>query len=805
MPKVLCIYLILLLFQPSVYAQVKEIYGTVSNQDSVPLIGAIIYSESRKDSTLSDTSGHFILQIPQEERYIYVKHPNAELKKINWKQKKLPLYLQITTDEVIAPVIIDADKANASGQFHIDAKIADILPSINQSVENVIKTELGVSASRNELSNKYSVRGGSFDENLVYVNGIEIHRPQLVRSGQQEGLSFINPKLVSNISFSSGGFESRYGGKMSSVLDVQYKKPHKKEISGSIGLLGGDLHYQGISKNGKFTHTSGIRYKSTKYILKSLPTKGDYKPIFSDLQSFLTYKISPEIELQTLSHLSFNQFQFNPTSGESKFGNLQELYSLHVSYEGQEKDKLRSAAEILTLRYRPQKRINLQFSLAAFAMQEFETLDIIGYYNLNELNTGLTGGNIGDSIAHIGYGSYMNHVRNKLQILALKAKQSGHFQAEKHQIYWGILYENLQINDHIDEWTLLDSAGYLNSPNPQYLELKENIKSQNHLQNHKITAYIQDKYRLNIRQNTGEIIAGLRAHYNTQSKQLKISPRLSLALTLSGKHDHTFRLSGGIYRQPPFYKELRTFSGSITPKKQDQSSIHCVLAHNFHFQAYGRNFKLYTELYYKYLNSIIPFEIDNIRIRYYPDQRTSGYTTGIDIKILGDFVPGIDSWFSLSLMKSKEKLTGSTNDYIPRPTDQRISANLFVQDYIPGYKQLKVHLNLIYGTGFPFGYPGNITQKALYRSTSYNRVDIGLSASLLPKKRTRKTPFFKHIHSLWLTAEVFNLLDTHNTVSYRWIKVVPNQSANAANVQNSFPIPIELTGRRFNIKLSLKI
>lgn len=795
------------------FSQSIKIYGNIKDETNKTVAFVNIFTEDNKFHDISDSLGRFAVKISDSYSFIYFQYLNDEPLKVKIPKNQGSIKMNITLGATnrIDDVIIEADKVNATGIISVEAKISEVLPSISGGIESLIKTELGVAGSRNELSSKYSVRGGSFDENLVYVNGIEIYRPQLIRSGQQEGLSFINPKMVSKAKFSSGGFEAKYGGKLSSVLDISYKHADKNEFSADASFLGGSLYYQRLSKNKKLSIISGLRYKSTRYLLNSLETTGDYNPRFLDFQTYLSYRINPKFDIRFLGNISDSKFNFIPKSDKTNFGNVEKLLSLDVFYTGQETDRFYSNTGALSFNFHPNKNLNYSVNLSAYSADESEKFDIIGFYNLNQLNNDIGSENAGDSTLNLGNGAYMQHARNYLLINGFQATHTAYYKKNNHYLNWGIIYKYDLINDKIDEWNLLDSASYSVPDNKTELTVDENIKSENkQLENNRFTAYIQDKYLIQDYLMQYEFIGGMRFHYNTLSDEFLWSPRVAIAAKSGGKNKSVFRFSSGIYYQPVFYREIRKFDGSISENKSAQKSIHFVLGHQFQFKALGRNFKLFTEIYYKKLNNIIPFEMDNIRVKYYANTRTSGYVKGIDTKLKGDFVPGIDSWFSLSFLKTEEKVNGIINNidssfYIPRPTDQRVTANLFVQDYLPGNKNFKAYLNFVFGTGFPFGEPRNIIYKAQYRSFSYQRVDLGASAVLIKENKTYQSKFLNYFKSVWLTVEVFNMLDINNTISYRWIHVVPNSSIAVNDINNNFPVPYNLTGRRFNLKLSVKI
>jgi len=804
--------ILILLFPVLVKAQAISIEGVVTDEKNKVIPFVNIFTSDSKYATSSDSEGVYKIEIPSYYKKLYFKQADAEVFIVDVPEDEdgeIVINVKLGSTNQIDVVVIQAEGLNSTGNVAIDSKISDILPSITGGIESLVKTELGVAASRSELSSKYSVRGGSFDENIVYVNGIEIYRPQLVRSGQQEGLSFINPKLVSEAKFSSGGFEARYGGKMSSVLDVIYKQPKEREISTTVSLLGASAHYQDVSKNGKFSHISGIRYKTTRYMLNTLETEGDYNPNFLDFQTYWTYNINSKFTINFLANISDNNFHFTPKSATTNFGSMQSFKSLYIAYIGQETDKFLSNTEAISLHYHPHDNLNFSYSFSAMQANESETFDVIGFYSLNELNKDIGSESAGDSVLSLGSGAFMRHARNYMDVISFSNMLSGYYKTDNHYFNWGFIYKNEQITDKIDEWNLRDSASYSIPVDENKLYVSENIKANNNVLKNVISAYVQDKLEYVSYKFEYELIGGVRASYSTFSEEFTVDPRFAIAAKSFNKNKHVFRFATGIYHQPIFYKEIRDFNGKIVSDLSSQKSTHFILGHNFRFNALGRNLKFFTELYYKDLKNIIPFEMDNVRVRYYADVRTSGYVAGIDTKLMGDFVPGVDSWFSMSVLKTQEVVNtvsngNDTSFYIARPTDQRFSANLFVQDFIPGNKNFKAHLNLVYGSSFPFGFPKEIETKGIARSNPYHRVDLGASAVIVKEGKKSSNKFLKNIKSLWLTVEVFNMLDINNTISYRWVHVVPNSSIAANNVKNQYPVPVNLTGRRFNLKLSMK-
>jgi len=704
-----------------------------------------------------------------------------------------------------------------------------VSPSTSSGVESLIKTLPGVS-SNDELSSEYSVRGGNFDENLVYVNGIEIYRPFLINSGQQEGLSFINPSLVSSIKFSAGGFGAEYGDKMSSVLDVQYLHPEHFGGSISASLLGADLSLHGISKNKKFTYLMGSRYKTNRYLLNSLETKGDYQPVFMDLQSLLTYQFNKKWKLSLLAYYSRNQYKVIPQDRQTDFGTVQQSLRFTVYFDGQEKDNYQVGETGLTLAYHPNKSTHLRFILSDFQTNESETYDIQGQYWIGQVESQSANKNQGEAIQTLGIGTFLKHARNFFNANVLSIEHRGSYLSEYQHLKWGFRYQYQQVDDQLREWQLNDSAGYSLPNPPEYpgdsiqsrkpLDLYYFASAHNQLKIHRFSAYVSDRWNLTLKNKSSlSLTVGSRFYYWDYAKEFLVSPRFNASYTPFGKPNMVLRFASGIYYQPPFYREMRDFSGHLNPNIRSQRSIQFILGSDYRFQMANRPFIFTTELYYKKLDHLIPYEVQDVRIQYYANQTAKGYAAGIDFKLYGEFVKGVDSWITLSLMKTAEDVAGdfyynyydqtgqlltSGNSsaavdsvkvepgYIPRPSDRRVNFTIFFQDYIPHHQQYKVHLRLLFGTGLPFGPPQSQRYTQTLRMPAYRRVDIGFSWNPLDKQVNR---FSAHtLKSMWISLEVFNLFQIYNTVSYNWIKDIYNQQ---------FAIPNYLTSRRINLKIAM--
>jgi hypothetical protein len=714
----------------------------------------------------------------------------------------------------LVEVSVSARQERATSFQSIDVSSLDLLPNTSGSIESIIKTLPGVS-SNNELSSQFSVRGGNYDENLVYVNDIEIYRPLLVRSGQQEGLSFINSDLISGIRFSAGGFDARYGDKMSSVLDITYKEPTEFKGSVSGSLLGGSAHLEGISKNKKLSILTGIRYKTTAYLLNSLETTGDYEPKFGDFQSLIRYKFSPKLEFSFLGNVGLNQYTFIPKTRDTEFGTSSTPLNLRIFYEGNEEDEFNTYLGAGTLHWKPDNNLNMKLIASGFTTRENESFDILGQYLINELDNTVGSDTYGDSIQNIGIGSFLNHARNYLEAYVYSLSYLGEFKRDNHLIKWGSRYEIQNVKDNISEWELIDSSGFSVPTGREQLELNNVIKSDYDVQNTRITAYIQDTWAYKLNDNEYYFTAGLRGTYLQLSDEFLVSPRVNFSFKPSWERDLMFHLSSGIYYQPPFYREMRNEDGVLNKILKAQRSVHLVAGGDYIFQAWDRPFKFTSELYLKYLDRLVPYKVDNVRLKYAGENLAKGYTVGIDFKINGEFVKDAESWVSLSFLRSREDIDGDfffiTDEnnirtriepgYYPRPTNQLMTFGLFFQDYLPNNPDYKVSLNFLYGSRLPYGGPTKGRFDNTYELPPYRRVDIGFS-KILKKEGValKKGNPFSHFRSVWLSAEIFNLFGINNTISYLWVRTVANQS----NVPEVFAVPNYLTSRRFNVKITAR-
>lgn len=819
MQKNLLLILISLIFTAEASSQdYALIYGSVKDSVGQPIDLANIAIMQSREGTMTRADGTFELQVPAEKDIelviscigyytdrVFIRENAGSRREINFMLRQDVLSL--------GPVSISARQDRASTFQRIDVRNMEFMPSTTGKIEAIIKSQAGVSTN-NELSSQYSVRGGNFDENLVYVNDIEIYRPFLVRSGQQEGLSFVNSDLVSSIRFSAGGFDARYGDKMSSALDITYKRPVQFEGSVSLSLLGASMHFEGASKNRKLTYLAGYRYKTTSYLLNTLETSGDYKPQFSDMQTLVSYRFSRKVELSFLGNYSSNKYQFVPESRETKFGTEQLPFSLVIYYDGQEIDQFDTYLGALSLNIQPTNNLSLKFIATTFQTVEQETFDIQGQYLINELDNTKDSETYGDSMLNIGIGTLHNHARNYLDAYVLAGSHIGTLTAGSHLLKWGFKYQYQYFFDRINEWERVDSAGYSLPYNGSEITLIDYSKAENEISYDLLNSFIQDTWELNTEQADIFLTLGVRGSVWNFNKSVMVSPRMTFSVQPNWDRDIMFHLSGGSYYQPPFYKEMRLPDDQINYGIKPQRSIHLLAGGDYLFTAWERPFKLTAEMYYKWLNDLIPYKIENVRMKYAAENIATGYATGIDLKLNGEFVPGAESWFTASLMQTKEDITGDSvavrrdgvkvyedAGYYSRPTEQIFSAGVFFQDYLPNSPEYKVHLSAFFGAGLPLSHPNENQYYTTYKMDPYRRVDLGFSKSLKQENQTlgNKNPF-RSFSTIWLSAEIFNLLGIQNEASYTWIRTISNQQG----IPAQFGVPNYLTGRRFNLKIAAK-
>lgn len=834
-------FLVIVMFFAPVFSSAQKadpfVYGIVTDEYNNPMELVNVAPIGGQKGAITDMNGSYKLVLNASDSirlnfsFIGYKDVVINLFLAPGEEKEINIALH-TSSTTLQDVVIEDKRIRRKSITAINPKVATVIPGMNNSIEALVKTMPGVS-SKNEMSNQYSVRGGNYDENLIYVNDIKIYRPFLVRSGNQEGLSFINSDLVSSVLFSAGGFDARYGDKMSSVLDITYKKPTSFGGSASASLLGGSLHLEDATKNKKLSYLLGARYKTNQYVLNSLQTDGEYEPSFTDVQGVINYTPNEKWEFSLLGNMANNVYRFTPENRTTDFGTFQEALRLQIYFEGKEVDDYANYTGGFSTVFKPFNGLKLKFMASAYSSDENETYDIRGDYWIGELNSNIGEDDFGDVIEQQGVGTYIDHARNYLDVNVITLEHRGEFFSEEHELEWGVEYSHEKIADELHEWSLLDSSGYTlpyptfipgTYPSSDYsLEMQELISAQNNIESNRFSAFIQDSWDISDKYDIA-LTAGIRASYWDFNDEFLWSPRASLSFKPMWQRDFLFRFSTGYYYQPAFYKEMLMADGTLYEDIEAQKSIHFVMGSDYNFRAWGRPFKFVTEVFYKHLQNLTPYEIDNVRIQYYPDMQSHGYSTGIDMKVNGEFVPGVESWASLSIMSSQEDIDGdyylqyyneageiitsSSEDqtvaytqekeigYRPRPMDQRVSFSLFFQDYLPQNPSYKMNLSMLFSTGIPLTIPGSLNYNNDSRMPSYRRVDLGFAKEIVGQnKRLREGHFLNNLESMWLSLEIFNLLDIQNTISYFWVTDVSN---------NQLAVPNYLTSRQLNLKLNIK-
>lgn len=787
--KQLYITLLMLLCVISIKAQTFTLQGKVTDSNMSPVELATVSVIEQGKMTMTNLKGEFSIQLRLADsvvvRFSMVGY-KTKTRVLRRPRGKQTLLIQLYDDNQLAGITVTEKKRQTGSTQQLETKDIKNTPSVTgNAVEELIQSQAGVS-THSELSSQYNVRGGSFDENSVYINNVEIYRPFLVRSGQQEGLSIINPDMVESIGFSTGGFEARYGDKMSSVLDIKYKKPKKFEANVAANLLGASA-FVGFSTK-KFSWSNGIRYKTNKYLLGSLDTKGEYQPNFLDYQTYLTYEPTKNWSIEVIGDISENHYNFYPEDRETKFGTMENVKSFKVFFDGQEKDVFRTYFGSLSISRKFGEKTKLSLIASAFHTNEQERYDIQGQYWLTQTETS----------ENLGVGTYMEHARNYLKATVKSIKFALEHKTKKHDIQAGLTYRIENITEDSKEYEMRDSSGYSIPHTGEDLYMIYSLKAKNTLDANRLETYIQDTWRFS---SKGEhtfftLNYGIRFSHWNFNKESIISPRISLGIVPAFNHDVTMRFATGIYYQAPFYKELRdttTINGityaTLNNKIKSQRSIHFIAGFDYRFKMKDRPYKFTAEAYYKALSNLVPYTVDNVKIVYDASQQCSGHAMGLDLKLYGEFVPGTDSWVSLSLMNTRININGKS---IPLPTDQRYSLNLFFTDYFPGTDRWRMSLKLAFADGLPFGAPHRQLDEQPFRAPAYKRADIGMSYRLLNNEKGDRKSIFKNI---WLGIDCLNLLGINNVNSYYWITDVTNQQ---------YAVPNYLTGRQINIKASFE-
>ena len=810
--------LILILFPFVVFAQkTATVKGTILNKYNNPIEGVAITYLNK--GTTTDNNGYYEFTIPINKTvlvtYTHVSYKNVT-KKFTARGSRTFNFsptLNLKTEE-LKEVVVKNQKKEAQGVTKIDAKKATTLVGANAGIENVLMTLPGVS-NNNELSTQYNVRGGNFDENLVYVNGIEVYRPFLIRSGQQEGLSFINPHMIQNINFSAGGFQAKYGDKLSSVLDITYRKPTEFQGQVDLSLLGGSFTIEDTFLNKKLSALVGIRYRDNSLFVNSKQTEVNFRPQFTDVQTFLSYKANNKLTLNFLSNFSLNNYNYKPLTRRTRFGGLVNPLELIVYYQGQEKDKFKTVFGAFSADYQISENFKLTGTISTFNTQEEEHFDIAASYALGEVDSNIGSENFGEVEFSQGIGSQINHARNDLDALITNAQIKATLKQGNNEWKAGIKFQKENIKDRIREWEVIDSLGFSVRPphhninnNQPYEPFTgpilpyQNIRADNEVDINRITSFAQFSRKTILNEHEIWFNFGVRSHYwnvktHDQSTKSHIifSPRAQFAIKPNWKNDMLFRFSGGWYSQPPFYKELRDYNGTIHPEVKAQKSIHLVAGNDYSFILWERPFKLTTELYYKNLTNVNSYSIDNVRIRYRADNVTNAYAYGLDIRLNGEFVPGNDSWVSFGYLKTEENI--NERGYIARPTDQRLKFGVLFQDYVPNLPDLKAYLNMVYNTGLPGGSPAYAdVYQFQHRLNDYKRADLGLSYVFVDANKQHSKGLFKNFKELTLGLELFNIFDIRNSITNTWVR--------DAYSKQQYGIPNYMTGRVLNFKLGAK-
>jgi len=816
-----------ILFSTILFAQKNPIlYGVILDEQNVPIEDVNVYYDgpSGQVTTTTDNTGFYKIEVPVDVPVdIYFSHISFKLSSIENVQMTYNDSFEfnsfmLTGSETLNNIVIDAKtgRKRVEGITNISPAVIRNIPGANAGVENIIKLLGG--NSNNELSTQYSVRGGNYDENLVYVEDIEIYRPFLIRSGQQEGLSFTNTAMVQNVDFSSGGFQARYGDKLSSVLDITYRRPKDFGAELEASFLGGSLTLESVSKNKKWNGIIGARYRDNSLLVNSQETESNFKPTFADVQTMINFNPNEKWELSFLGNISQNKYHYQPLSRQTNFGTIDEPIALQIIYQGQEKDEYETYFGAFKSTYKVSDDFKLKVIGSIYHTQEQEHFDILAQYALGEVDTNIGSDTFGDIKSARGVGSQLNHARNDLDALIVNAEVKGFHDIEKNKLEWGVKYTREDIRDRLVEWEVIDSAGFslpapiIDQPindqpyNPYTGPLTpyQNVRATNFVEINRVSGYVQWSRRATLGTSDIWMNAGVRAHQwqvsaggTTGKSQMTVSPRAQFTIKPDWERDMLFRIAGGLYHQPPFYRELRNSLGAVNTDVKAQQSIHIVLANDYSFKLWERPFKLVSEAYYKKLDDVNTYTLENVRIRYKADNDAVAYAYGLDVRMNGEFVPGTESWVTFGYLKTEENY--QDRGYIARPTDQRLKFGILFQDYVPNIPNLRMYLNLVYNTGLPGGSP-SYADPYQYQSrlNDYRRADAGFAYVFTDAKQQHdKGHWLAMFEELSIGLEIFNLFDNQNAITNTWVRDVYTKS--------QYGIPNYLTTRVFSIKLNAKI
>ena len=825
--KILCRQSILTVFSLLVviicYSQKKAAFvsGKVLDENENPLPNVSIIILGKQSGITTNDSGTFRVKVPADKAFaIQFSYSGYKTEQRNFllnENEEETLTIRMERGSAVLPEVIVSDQRERkiAGQIQINPKYTLNLPSPITGVESMIKIFVG---SNNELTSQYTVRGGSYDENLIYVNDFEVFRPYLVRNGQQEGLSFINPEMVRNINFYAGGFQAKYGDKMSSVLDIQYKKPRNFGGSAYVGILEQGFHVEGVTAKNKLSYLLGVRNRSNKNLLSRQETQGNYVPSSSDLQALINYQFNSKWQVEFLGNISQTKFKLRPQFSQLTTSVFSPLFSanlgLDIFFDGQEKDQYITNMLGVSATYQANKHLKLKWLASRFENDEEENMDIIGAYLFGERDFDKSKPTFGVIVNPLGAGIFQNFARNKLDITNWNISQKGTVDKGKNVFQWGIGLDRTLISDKLNEWQYQDSAGYSLPYTPNLLQLSSVTKSKAALSISKLSGYFQDNILFGDTANSFTLQAGVRYNYNSLNKEFLISPRVGASWKPRWRRDIVFRAAAGVYDQPPFYRELRRYNGTVNTNVKAQRSMQVVGGFDYNFKGMGgRPFKWVAEAYYKNITHVDPYDIDNVRIRYFGNNEAKAFAAGIETRLFGELVKDAESWISLGIMRTKEDIKGDfykvyeldslfqpidsatiEKGWVRRPTDRRITFGMFFQDYLATNKNFKVYLNMIYGSNLPYNLPNNVKYRNALTIPPYIRIDIGFSALLLDAERSNRRSHspFRNFDNIWASLEVFNLIDRPNTISYLLIKDFAN---------NVFTVPNRLTPRLVNFKI----
>ena len=810
--------IISILYSTALWAQKATVRGVILDVFDQPIPSVNITFGNT--GAISDLDGYYLIEISANKQvqvtYSHIGHKNvqATLNLSNNEDYELNPVMKTDIEQIATVVISGRENKRIQGITTLSPEAIRRMPSAISGVTSLLTSLPGIN-SNNELSTQYAVRGGNYDENLVYVNEIEVYRPFLIRSGQQEGLSFVNDDLTSSVDFSAGGFQAKFGDKLSSVLDITYRKPTELQASLDASLLGASVSAGGISDDGKFTGIVGLRYRDNSLFVNAKETQTNFKPTFLDAQTYLSYKFNNKLEVGFLGNIAINKYSYKPLTRQTNFGTLADPVALLVFYDGQEEDKYDTYFGALKATYVASQNYTAKFIGSIYQTQEQEYFDILAQYRLGEVDTSIGSENLGEVTFSEGIGSQLTHARNNLDALIVNLEHKGNATIGENEFEYGVKFTHEDIRDRVQEYEIIDSAGFsIRPPVIDFANLQPyepftseivpytNIRAQNDVQINRLSGYGQWSRRTTIGSTDLWLNAGVRAHNWSVSgqdiqttTQTVFSPRAQVSLKPNWDKDMLFRLSGGVYHQPPFYRELRDSTGTVRPGVKAQKSIHLVLGNDYSFDLWDRPFTLNSEVYYKKLTDVNPYTLDNVRIRYRARNNAVAYAYGLDLRLAGEFVPGTESWISLGYLKTQENI--DNRGYIFRPTDQRLKIGMLFQDYVKVVPNLKGYLNLQYNTGLPGGSPSYADPYNFQeRLPDYKRVDLGVSYVIIDAQRQKEEGVLKYFKELTLGAEIFNIFDVQNSISNTFVRDVYTK------VQYS--IPNYLSPRVFNVRLTAK-